>query len=203
MKPEYLVQNQQELERLFGAPSERVQQKVVNQLDQAMGEFITRSPLIFLSTIDSNDLIDVSPKGDAPGFVKVDHEGNLLVPERPGNKLMFGFNNIFNNPSVGLIFVVPNTRETLRVKGNAVISRDPELLENLSAQNTPALLCTHITVQECFFHCGKAMIRSKLWQSDSWQDDEKLMIKHFARKDQIEEQAIDASLEQAYRDNLY
>ena len=203
MKQDYIIQDHAELEALLGAPNDQVKQKVVNRLDEVMASFIARSPLIFIATCDQAGLIDISPKGDAPGFVRVDQAGGLLIPERPGNKLMFGFSNLLKNDKIGLIFVIPDTRETLRVKGRATISRDPELLEALSAKAKPALLCTYVEVQECFFHCGKSMIRSQLWKPESWQQDEHLMVRYFANKNKLDEELIESSLEQSYTDNLY
>lgn len=203
MKQEYILQDQSELEALFGTANERVKQKVIGNLDSAMARFIARSPLVFIATSDSEGLIDVSPKGDAPGFVRVDNAQNILIPERPGNKLMFGFRNIFQNNNVGLIFVIPDTRETLRIKGKATISRDPDLLATLGAQGKPALLCTLVDVDECFFHCGKAMVRSQVWKPESWGQDEHLMVEHFANKHEISGDLIESELEKGYRDNLY
>ena len=132
-----------------------IKEKVEDELGDAMVEFIQASPLIILSTIDSSGNIDSSPKGDAAGFVSVENSRRLLIPDRPGNKLAYGFRNLMDNGKIGLLFVMPNMRETLRVKGTATISRDPLLLENLSAQGKPALLCTIVDIEECFFHCGK------------------------------------------------
>jgi len=102
-----------------------------------------------------------------------------------------------------VIFVVPGTRETLRIKGKASLSRDPQLLSSLEAKGKPALLCTHLEVRECFFHCGKAMIRSQLWKPESWEEDEQFMVQHFAKKHNVDEAQIEENLEQSYRDNLY
>ncbi len=203
MSQDYIIQSHAELEALIGSPKELVKQKVVAKLDDSMKSFISRSPMVFIATYDALGLVDISPKGDAPGFVQIDSTGDLLIPERPGNKLMFGFNNILENNSIGIIFVIPDTRETLRVKGKALISRDPKLLDALGAQGKPALLCTRVEVKECFFHCGKAMVRSQLWKPESWNQDERFMVKHFAKKNKVEESDIESGLEQAYRDNLY
>ena len=203
MNQDYVIRNQAQLEALLGSPKELVKQKVVESLDDVMKSFIARSPLIFIATCDQSGQPDVSPKGDAAGFVAVDENGDLLIPERPGNKLMFGFNNILKNSNIGLIFVIPNTRETLRVKGKAILSQDPEVLNLLSAQGKPALLYTHVRVKECFFHCGKAMIRSKLWNPDSWEQDENLMVRFFANKNQTDKGLIESNLEKAYKDDLY
>jgi len=203
MNKEYTIKNQVELEALLGAPKEAIKQKVISGLDSIMKDFVRRSPLVFIATSDKAGKIDISPKGDAPGFVQIDQSGNLLIPERPGNKLMFGFRNLLENSNISLIFVIPNTRETLRVKGNAVLSNDPALLTNLSAQGKVALLCTFVDVTECFFHCGKAMIRSQLWNPESWAQDEQLMATHFANKNKVDKSLVESNLEQSYRDNLY
>ncbi|MFT6101395.1 MAG: PPOX class probable FMN-dependent enzyme [Arenicella sp.] len=203
MNKDYVVKDAAGLQQLLGEPKAMVKQKVVKNLDDMMVNFIKRSPLIFIASYGENGLPDISPKGDAAGFVQVNQDGALLIPERPGNKLMFGFNNILENNRVGLIFVIPCTRETLRVKGRATLSRDPDLLQALAAQGTPALLCTHVEVAECFFHCGKAMIRSHLWKPESWEPDEQLMARHFANKNDLDQQQIETTLEQSYKHNLY
>ncbi len=91
-----------------------------------------------------------------------------MIPERKGNNLADGPHNILATGRIGLIFVVPDQRETLRVNGTASLNNDPALLEQLSARGRPALLCTDVSVEECFFHCGKAMVRSRAWEPDSW-----------------------------------
>ena len=101
----------------------------------------------------------------------MDKAGDLLIPERPGNRLTFGFRNILRNGAIGLLFVVPNQRETLRVKGIASLHADPEVLAGMAVNGKPALLYTHVEVRECFFHCGKALIRSGLWWPESWDGD--------------------------------
>ena len=199
-----MIETQEQLRSIFGEPKESVRQKVVDSLDDAMREFVQRSPLIFLSTSDEQGLPDVSPKGDAPGFVHIDDNGNLLIPDRPGNKLLMGFENILRSPKVGLIFVIPNTRETLRVKGVATLSNAPELLNRLSAKGKPAVLCTIVQVQECFFHCGKAMIRSGLWKPETWpEDEESLMVKSIAKEFSLPEADVDLGLEDSYQNKLY
>lgn len=204
MNGQYLIENETQLRAVIGARNEAVVQKIAPSLDDSMCEFIKRSPLIFLSTIDPRGLADVSPKGDGPGFVKFGADGELLIPDRPGNKLIMGFENILRNEKVGIIFVIPNTRETLRVKGTAKLSNDPLLLDQLSAKGKPALLCTKVTVTECFFHCGKAMIRSGMWKPETWANrDKSLMIKSIAQKFSQQEKEVETRLEESYRDKLY
>ncbi len=198
----------EELEATIGTPMEIVRQKIVTRLDDLMKEFIARSPLVFVATSDEAGEIDVSPKGDPAGFVEVDGEGNLLIPERPGNQLAMGFRNIIGNGRIGLIFVVPNQRETLRVKGRASLRRDPEVLSRMQVNGKPALLYTHVEVQQCFIHCGKAMVRSKMWQPDSWDSAGRsigaLQIANLlGARSEEEIKASSERLEQAYTHTLY
>lgn len=209
MSNDHQVTSVEQLEAIIGSPVEFVKEKIETALDESMLTFIRKAPLVFLSTLDERGQADISPKGDAPGFVHVDEAGNLLIPDRPGNKLAYGFRNILNNENVGLIFVMPNMRETLRVKGRATLSSNPAALEALSAKGKPAILCTHVEVDECFFHCGKAMIRSKLWQPDAWEEvDRSLMTRQMAKKmdaDAGEElvEIISGEIEKNYVEDLY
>ena len=131
--------------------------KETNSLtDDAIG-FVGKSPLLLLATASSSGAMDVSPKGDEPGFVKVDEDNNLLIPDWRGNRLVDGHLNILENPEVGLIFLVPNTCETLRVNGTAEFIVDEPLQPAMSNANRPAVLITRVHVRECFFHCGKGV----------------------------------------------
>jgi PPOX class probable FMN-dependent enzyme len=168
MDERYVIRDVSELEAVIGPPIPFLRRKILDHLDDLMREFIQRSPLLLVSTRDAEGAIDVSPKGDPPGFVRIDQQGNLLIPERPGNQLALGFRNILHNGSIGLIFLVPNQRETLRVKGRATLHKDPSVLEEMRVNGKPALLYTYVEVEECFIHCGKALIRSKLWSPESW-----------------------------------
>ena len=98
----------------------------------------------------------------------VESPSAIVIPERKGNKLLFGLQNILANPQVAMVFMLPGSGETLRVNGTAELTTDPELLGKLTARGAPALLATRITVRECFFHCAKAFIRSQLWRPETW-----------------------------------
>jgi len=202
------ITTEAELEALLGEPMEFVRMKVRDGLDDAMRTFIGHSPLVFISTIDEHGHVDVSPKGDPPGFVAVDDRGDLLIPERLGNRLTFGLRNILRNGEVGMLFVVPTERETLRVKGRATLHHDPDVLDGMAVGGKPALMYTRVRVQECFFHCGKALIRSRLWQPESWGDPTRsLGARGFAalagNPDETTVAAISQRLEQSYCDELY
>lgn len=207
MNSDYIISSEEQLASILGEPSDLVKQKLCQSLNEAMKEFIRRSPLVFYSTVDARGLVDVSPKGDAPGFVRIDDDGRLLIPDRPGNNLAYGYRNLLSNANIGLIFVVPTMTETLRVKGKAVITRDPVVLEALSAQGKPARLCASIEVEECFFHCGKAMIRSKVWKPERWEHyKDSLLARGLASKldsEDLTEELIQGHLEESYRDRLY
>lgn len=207
MQDQYRVESETDLKEVIGEPFDFVAAKIKTSLDEPMSDFIRQAPLVFVSTMDDQGNIDTSPKGDPPGFVRIDESGNLIIPERPGNRLAFGFKNILRNSKIGLIFVIPNQRETLRVKGRATLHRDPEILSKLQVNNKPALLFTSVEVEECFFHCGKAMIRSKLWKPESWEPQSRsLMVKQFVNTmggDESAEKEFDAALEENYRDELY
>jgi PPOX class probable FMN-dependent enzyme len=195
------------LEAVLGVPPDFVKAKVLTRLNGAMKDFIRRAPIAFVSTIDEHGHPDVSPKGDPGGFIDLIDESNLLIPERPGNRLTFGFRNILRNGEIGLIFLVPNQRETLRVKGVATLHDDPEVLRRMQVAGKPALLYTHVEVQECFFHCGKALIRSRLWQPESWNAETRsIAARQLMSHDEVDEATVrqtEASLDRAYADDLY
>ena len=173
----FQLTTEDEVTAILGEPPRFVLAKIGDHVDASAAAFIARSPLVFVGTVDRDGRIDVSPKGDAPGFVHVVSPGSMLIPERKGNNLAFGPHNILATGRIGLIFVVPGQRETLRVNGAASLNNDPALLEQLSARGKPSLLCTEVRVEECFFHCGKAMIRSRAWNPDSWNvDGNSLMV---------------------------
>lgn len=157
-----------QLRAILGKPNAIAPLKLLKALDDKAIDFISRSPFLVIGTSDADGNQDVSPKGDAAGFVAVEDDGTLLIPDRKGNKLLFGFQNILVNPHVGIIFMVPGTDETLRVNGTAELSADPALLERLSARGMPAQLVMRVSVRECFFHCAKAFLRSQLWKPETW-----------------------------------
>lgn len=204
---EWQITDEAALEAVIGEPMEFVRAKVLDELNHAMIAFIEKSPLAFVSTKDADGRPDISPKGDPAGFVIVDGARTLLIPERPGNRLTFGFKNILRNGEIGLLFVVPHQLETLRVKGRASLHRDPEVLERMAVSGKPALLYTKVEVTECFFHCGKALVRSHLWQPDHWPSERKsIAARGFASKAPLDDTAIartEAALDHSYKDELY
>jgi len=206
MSDPHRIESEEQLREVIAGPHPAVAQKVFDHVDEYAAAFIERSPLALLATSGPDGSLDVSPKGDAPGFALVDSPGTLLLPDRPGNKLAYGFRNILATGRVGLIFLVPGAAETLRVNGRAELTRNPELLESLAARGKPALLVTRVSVEECFFHCGKAFVRSKLWKPDTWPEGFKAGIApQLARKFGGGEElasTLDEGLERDMRENL-
>jgi PPOX class probable FMN-dependent enzyme len=207
MSDPYRIESETELREVIPQPHDAIKGKLFEGIDEYARAFIEKAPIAFVATSDAAGHLDVSPKGDAPGFIEVEDAKTLLLPERIGNRLTFGFQNLLERPHIGLILVIPGVTETLRVNGAAELTRDPALLERLSAGGKPAILATRIRVEECFFHCGKAFIRSALWKPDSWPEGVKANIgKQIAKASgagkELAEQ-IDKGLEADYETGLY
>jgi hypothetical protein len=164
------VKDMAELRALVGEPSELARKKQIDHLDHHCREYIAHAPFLLLATSDATGRCDVSPKGDAPGFVHVLDDHHLVIPDRPGNKRFDGIANILENPHVGLIFLVPRYEETLRVNGRATVTRDPALLARMEVGGRRPLLAIGVEVEEVFMHCAKAFKRSGLWQPERWPD---------------------------------
>ena len=203
---DYRITSVDQLRAIMGVPNQVTPLKLMTALDGTAIDFIRRSPFLVLSTADADGNQDASPKGDGPGFVAIEDRNTLLIPDRKGNKLLFGLQNILANPRVGILFVAPPTSETLRVNGTAEIVVDPAILERLSARGQPAQVAIRVTVRECFFHCAKAFIRSELWNHEKWPERIKISFgKYLAEKmgagEDVAKQ-IDAAVDQDYKTNL-
>jgi uncharacterized protein len=157
-----------EIENAIGKPGQKVLAKVLNALDDICRSFIARSPFIVVASCDAAGNLDVSPKGDPPGFVHVLDDHTIAIPERPGNRRGDTFRNVLQNPKVGLIFVVPDKGETLRISGTARIVRDAWLREQLKVADRVPELALVVTVEEAFLHCTKCMVRSRMWKPETW-----------------------------------
>jgi len=157
------------LRALMGGPvAPPVVEKTLSALDRHCLAFIERSPFVLIASSNAEGRMDISPKGDAPGFVRVLDEHTLAIPDRPGNQRFDTFRNLFESPRVGLIFLIPGKRETLRISGKAEVVRDSELLTTLAANGRVPALAIAVHVDEAFFHCAKCIIRSHLWQPEQW-----------------------------------
>ena len=194
------------LRETYPAPSERAVRKTLPALDHHMRRFISLSPFLCMGT--SNDTGgDVTPRGDAPGFVHVLDDRTLLIPDWPGNNRLDSLSNVAVNPHVGLLFFVPGMDETLRVNGDAEVSADPVLLQRWDVGGKHPRSVLRVTVREAFLHCAKALIRSRLWKDDYKIDRSAMppyaqMLKEQTGVAQTTEQ-IQASLDDSYTNKLY
>ena len=168
------VQSLEELRALVGTHHEAVVQKSIGLISEEAKGFIVQSPLLFLSTSSRDGACDVSPRGDAPGFVHVANPQQLVIPERPGNKRVDSLCNILENPHVGLLFLIPGMEEVLRVNGRATVIKEHPVLELLKLKNKAPLLGIVVEVEECFIHCPRALNHSGIWEQDSWPAKEQL-----------------------------
>jgi PPOX class probable FMN-dependent enzyme len=203
-----VVKTEDELRDLLGHPSVLVQNKSIDYLDNHCTNFISKSSMIFISTSNRDGKCDVSPRGDEAGFVSVIDKHHLVVPERPGNRRMDSMLNILDNPSAGIIFIIPGLKETLRVNGAACITRDPELLSRLTTQGKTPHLAIGLRVEECFIHCAKAFMRSNFWNQHYWIDEldkpniSEVLSDHVRMKE-FSSQEIAQVLKESYSKRLY
>src|SRR5210317_2625218 len=140
--------------------------KVIDHVDALCRAWIERSPYLVISTVDSAGRLDTSPKGDPPGFVKVLDRQTLAIPDRPGNHRFDSFQNIMETGRIGLMFLVPNRTEVVRVTGSAQVVRDIDLRKQMSIKGRIPDFAILVQVEEACYHCGKAAIRSGLWAPD-------------------------------------
>ena len=161
-----IIEDIAEIREIYGEPMERTIKKQLPRLEKHSRAFIALSPFLVIASSDPSGRCDASPKGDAPGFVKVIDDETLLIPDRLGNNRVDTIGNLLASPGVGLIFFVPGVNETLRVNGRAQITRDPALLEPCAVQGKVPRSGILITAEEVYFHCGKALIRSDLWNPE-------------------------------------
>ena len=167
-QPKVTVRTAAEVRAILGDDIPSQVAKILDHIDLHCRAWIERCPFVVISSTNAAGAMDVSPKGDPPGFVKVLDKHTLAIPDRIGNHRGDTFMNVLENPSVGLLFIVPKRREVVRVSGVAQLVRDPELLESMSVNGKLPDLALLVRVREAFFHCGKSMIRSRMWEPDRW-----------------------------------
>jgi PPOX class probable FMN-dependent enzyme len=160
------ITGEEQLRGQYGTMHPLAVRKVLDRLDEYCRRFIALSPFLVLATSGADGMLDASPRGDDPGFVQPIDDHTLLIPDRPGNNRVDSLCNVVATGQVGLLFMVPGLRETLRVNGTARLSTDPELLATAVVGGKPPISCLLVTVQEAYFHCGKAIIRSHLWEPE-------------------------------------
>ncbi|MFN8618485.1 MAG: MSMEG_1061 family FMN-dependent PPOX-type flavoprotein [Dehalococcoidia bacterium] len=181
--------------------------KSLSFIDPHAAAFISRSPFCMIATVDAAGRMDISPKGDPAGFVRVLDEHTIAIPDRPGNGRADTFRNVLANPRISVYFMVPTRTESLRINGSAKLVTDQWLLDEMSVKERPAQLALVISVEEAFFHCAKCVVRSNLWDADGWVDASDLAPLGTVMRDQLKlevpAEAIQAGLDKDVERRLY
>jgi uncharacterized protein len=162
MRNEHLVTTMEQLEALYGEKMPAAVIKEIDHINDSYRKLIEAAPFVSVATAGPEGL-DCSPKGDAPGFVHILDDKTLALPDRPGNNRLDGFRNIVRDPRIALLFLIPGISETLRVNGRASISVDPELMQSFAVNGKLPRCVLIVHVETVYFHCAKAIVRSKLW----------------------------------------
>jgi PPOX class probable FMN-dependent enzyme len=156
-------------EVLGGFPGQRAAAKVRATLHPSQAEWLRVSPFCVIATSDAAGNCDASPKGDPAGqLIHVLDETTVVVPERPGNKRADGYLNVLVNPHVGIISLIPGRGDTLRINGRARLVRDAPFFTDLEVRGQRPVLAMIVQIDQVFFHCAKAFMRSRLWQPEAW-----------------------------------
>jgi PPOX class probable FMN-dependent enzyme len=163
------VTTHDEIRDLLGTPLPRVAGKTRRELHELDKQWLAASPFCLVATAGADGSCDVSPKGDPPGFTLVLNDTTIAIPERPGNRRADGFHNIIDNPYVGLIYLLPGRGDTLRVNGSATLVRDAGFFDRMVVKGHRPVLAVVVDIEEVFYHCSKAFLRSALWRPETWQ----------------------------------
>nr|WP_228531424.1 pyridoxamine 5'-phosphate oxidase family protein [Micromonospora sp. ANENR4] len=156
---------------MIGTPMPRAAAKDRRTLHERDREWLAASPFCLIATAGADGTCDVSPKGDPPGFALVLDDTTIAIPERPGNRRADGYRNILANPHVGLIFLIPGRTDTLRINGRARLISDAPWFADMEVKGHRPLLAVEVAIEQIFYHCAKAFLRSELWQPETWQPD--------------------------------
>ncbi|MEC7368403.1 MAG: MSMEG_1061 family FMN-dependent PPOX-type flavoprotein [Pseudomonadota bacterium] len=167
--PKPVISSTEEIRSILGEVYYSQDTKCIDHIDAHCRAWIERAPLVVVASMSGSGQLDVAPKGDPAGSFKVLDEQTLAIPDRPGNNRADTLINIIENPRIGLMFVIPNRREVVRVSGSAQITTDPDLVESMTVNGKSPKLVILVHVEEAMFHCGKAFIRAKMWEPEKWQ----------------------------------
>jgi uncharacterized protein len=162
------IVSEAELRDLLGAPGRRAATKDRTALQGMDRDWLAASPFCVIATAAADGTCDVSPKGDPPGFTRVLDDSTIAIPDRPGNRRVDGFRNVLANPHVGLAFMVPGRGETLRINGRARLIREAPFFDDMIVKGHRPTLALLVEIEQVFFHCAKAFMRSELWQPETW-----------------------------------
>jgi PPOX class probable FMN-dependent enzyme len=185
------IASEAELRELIGMPGQRAATKDRPTLHQIDREWLAASPFCMIATAAADGTCDVSPKGDPPGFTYVIDDSTIAIPDRPGNQRADGFRNVLSNPHVGLVFMVPGRGDTLRINGRARLIREAPFFDHMIVKGHRPTLALLVEIEQVFYHCAKAFMRSRLWQPDSWNPAVLPSIPHIVKSVQRTEQTLE------------
>ena len=197
------------LRALYPEPSRFAYVKQLDRLDEHCRRFISMSPFLVIGSTRPGRGTDVSPRGDAPGFVRVLDDHTLAIPDRPGNNRLDTLSNLLTEAEAGILFMVPGLEEMLRVNGVASLSRDPDLLAGSTVMGKLPRMMIMIAVREVFYHCSKAAKRARLWQDDYRVDPKtvpslgRILIEQAKLQGTMSVEEADAAVERSAKQNLY
>jgi uncharacterized protein len=199
------ITSEADLRALHPPPKERTLRKQLDRLDHHCRRFIELAPFVVMATADAEGRLDATPRGGEPGFVTVADERTLLLPDRRGNNRLDSLSNLTERPEIGLLFVIPGVDESLRVNGAVELRTDAELVEPFRVGRSAPTIVLRITVREAYLHCGKAMMRSRLWSPEAQTDRSELptlgaMLREQTRVGRAESQT---EMLARYRNELY
>ena len=160
------VRDETELRAIIGSPAELVVGKIADRLNHLTRQFIERSPFVCVATASPGGGLDVSPRGDPAGFIRILDERTLLMPDRPGNKIADTLTNLLEDPRIALLFLIPGVGDTFRVNGTATVTDDLELLAASAVDGKTPQLGILVSIEEAYTQCPKALIRSDLWNPE-------------------------------------
>ncbi|MEV1244126.1 pyridoxamine 5'-phosphate oxidase family protein [Nonomuraea sp. NPDC050022] len=165
------IESEAELRELLGEVMPRAATKDRPKLHERDRQWLESSPFCLIATSDTDGTCDVSPKGDPAGFTYVIDDTTIAIPDRPGNRRADGFRNVLKNPHVGLIYLIPGRNETLRINGRARLISEAPFFDEMIVKGHRPHLALVVEIEQIFFHCAKAFLRSALWKPDSWESD--------------------------------
>jgi PPOX class probable FMN-dependent enzyme len=160
------IRDEGELRSLLGEPSALVQAKIADRLNHLTRQFVERSPFVCIATARPDGGLDVSPRGDPAGFVRILDDRTLLVPDRPGNKLADTLTNLLHDPRIAMLFLIPGVGDTFRINGRATVTDDDEVLAPSAVEGRAPELGILVAVEEAYTQCPKALLRSDLWNPE-------------------------------------
>lgn len=198
----------EDLVALIGLPNERAATKGRDHLLEVDRQWLAASPLCIVSTADAQGRCDASPKGDPAGHLAhVLDERTVALAERPGNKRADGFHNVLANPHVGLLFLIPGRGDTLRINGRARLVSDADFLDDMAIKGRRPLLALVVEIEDVFFHCSKAFLRSELWKPETWAPTatvpRRAVIAHEVERDTRSVAELDVYYGPSYSEGLY